>query len=372
MKTSFSFFRFPVTLALVVFGLASWTQAVPGHRNDVAGAVYTMDNDAVGNHILVFERRANGTLTPVGSYATGGLGTGAGLGNQGGVLLSADQRWLLAVNAGSDEISVFAVEPDGLTLIDRIGSGGSQPISLALDRKLLYVLHAGSPNDITGFTQGSDGHLTPLPGSTVALSAAMTAPAQVSFSPDGSTLAVTEKGTNNIDTFTVDRYGVAAGPITRASVGNTPFGFAFGKWDYLLVSEAVTGAITSYRLGENGALQVVSPSVSTLQTAACWVVVSNDGRFAYTTNAGSGSISGFLVGQDGSLTLLNADGRTGETGIGSAPIDMAFSGNGRYLYTLNSGTGTISAFAVDGRDGSLRSISGASGLPGSANGLAAR
>ena len=102
------------------------------------------------------------------------------------------------------------------------------------------------------------------------------------------------------------------------------------------------------------------------------MVVSNDGRFAYTTNAGSGSISGFQIGQDGSLTLLDADGRTGDTGIGSAPIDMAFSGNGRYLYTLNSGSGTIGAFAVDGKDGSLRAISGASGLPGSTNGLAAR
>lgn len=366
------FLLFLGTLSLVVLSFATWAQADPGKRKDAPGAVYTMSNAALGNSILVFDRSANGTLTPAGSYLTGGLGTGAGLGNQGGLVLSADQRWLVAVNAGSNEISVFAVEPHGLELIDRINTGGNLPVSLALDRNLLYVLHAGTPNNITGFTVGNDGRLAPLPGSTRFLSADMTGPAQVSFSPDGSFLVVAEKGTNLIDTFAVDRFGVAEGPMTHASVGVTPFGFAFGKRGYLLVSEAATGAVSSYRLTDDGDLQVISPSVSTTEAAACWVVVTNDGRFAYTTNAGTGSISGYLVGQDGSLELLDADGRTGVTGAGSAPIDMALSGNSGFLYALNSGNGTISAFAVSLKDGSLKSIAGVGSLPGSANGLAAR
>jgi 6-phosphogluconolactonase (cycloisomerase 2 family) len=109
--------------------------------------------------------------------------------------------------------------------------------------------------------------------------------------------------------------------------------------------------------------------VATTETAACWIVVTKNGRFAYTTNTGSGSISGYRVGHDGALTLLDADGATASTGPG--PIDMALTPSSRLLYSLNSGDGTISGFRVGG-DGSLSPIGGASGLPGAATGLAAR
>jgi len=359
-------------LTLAIFSFTAWAQASPEKNRDVPGAVYTMSNDAVENSILVFNRGGDGTLTPAGSYPTGGLGTGGGLGNQSGVVLSPDQKWLFAVNAGSNEISVFRVKHDRLQLIDQINTGGNRPVSLALDRKLLYVLHAGTPNNITGFTLGKNGKLAPLPGSTRPLSAEDTSPAQISFSPDGSALVVTEKGTNLIDIYTVGRSGLAEGPVAYASVGTTPFGYAFGKREQLFVSEATTGAVSSYQLNEEGALQVISPSATTHQTAACWVVVTNDGRFTYTTNAASGSISGFHIGHDGQLSLLDADGRTGVTGDGSAPIDMAFSGNNRFLYALGSGNGSISAFRVDLKDGSLKPIPGVNGLPSGANGLASR
>jgi len=363
---------FLTTLALVLLPLTAWSVSFPGSNRGVVGAVYTMSNDAVENSILVFNRHPDGELTPAGSYSTGGLGTGGGLGNQSGLVLSLDQKWLFAVNAGSNEISVFAVERNGLDLVDRINTGGKQPVSLALDRKILYVLHAGVPNTITGFRVESHGKLTPLPGSTRPLSSADTAPAQIGFSPDGSALVVTEKNTNLIDVYTVDRDGLAEGPTSFTAVGTTPFGFAFGKREQLFVSEAVSGSVSSYQLGEEGGLQVISPAVSTHQAAACWVVVTHDGRFAYTTNAGSGSISGFQVDHQGNLTLLDADGRTGVTGDGSAPIDMALSGNSRFLYALGSGNGTVSAFQVDLKDGSLKSISGISGLPAGVNGLASR
>ncbi len=140
------FFGFLVPLALAVFFLATWAQADPGNRSDVAGAVYTMSNATAGNSILVFDRRADGhTLLPAVRYPTGGLGTGSGLGNQSGLVLSPDQRWLFAVNAGSNEVSAFAVKPGGLELVDRINTGGNLPVSLALDRKLLYVRSCRRP-----------------------------------------------------------------------------------------------------------------------------------------------------------------------------------------------------------------------------------
>jgi len=359
--------------------IAMWLMSIPGVAvagQSAPGAVYTMSNDPSGNAVLVFARAANGTLTPTATVPTGGLGTGGGLGNQGGVVLSPDQRWLFVVNAGSNSVSVFAVTQDGVALVDQIASGGELPVSVALDRDLLYVLNAGGVNNVAGFRVGPHGTLSPVPGSTRPLSADATGPAQVGFSPDGRVLLVTEKATNTLDVFTVGRDGRLAGPIPYPSAAPTPFGFAFGKRNHLFVSEAAGGqadqsSVSSYRVVANGALEIVSVAVPTTETAACWVVVTPSGRFAYTTNANSGTLSGLAIAFDGSLTLRDADGRTGVTGPGSAPIDMALSGDGQHLYTLNSGTHSLGAFRVHA-DGGLTPLPALGGLPGGANGLAAR
>ena len=338
------------------------------------GALYVATNATTGNEILVFPRAADGTLGAPSTFGTGGKGSGGGLGNQGGIVLTQDNRWLLTVNAGSNEVSVLAVEPGGLVLTDRVSSGGEQPVSVTASHGLVYVLNAGDAGNITGFTLSEHGRLHALPHSTRPLSSPAAGPAQVEFSPDGEVLVVTEKATNTISTYVVDDDGLAAGPQPQPSVGNTPFGFAFSHRGTLVVSEAFggpagTSALSSYDVSDGGELDVVSGSIGTTQTAACWVVITQDSRFAYTTNTGSHTISAYSLSPDGALTLLAANGVNGTTGV--APIDMALSGNGRFLYALNSGDGTISAFLVNA-DGSLTSQAGAGGLPASANGLAAR
>jgi 6-phosphogluconolactonase len=373
--------RLKIFLLVMVLALLAFSGMASGMDDHSAGAVYTMTNSAMGNSVLVFKRTADGRLMEDGSYATGGLGSGNGLGNQGAVVLSKNNRWLFVVNAGSNDISVFAVRHRGLMLVDRIDSGGLRPISLAVDRRILYVLNAGGivgdADNISGFRISRNGTLSPLPGSTRPLSADSTGPAQIAFSSDGEAIVVTEKATNNILVYTVEGCGYVDGPKVYASEGMTPFGFAFGKRSRLFVSEAFGGAsdasaVSSYVVTPEGDLEVVSPSVATNQTAACWVVVSKDGKFAYDTNAGSGSISGFRIGHDGSITLLDADGRTGVTGNGSGPLDMAFSSNGRYLYSLNGGNNTISAFRVKGGGGLITIDEAAAVVPAGANGLAAR
>jgi 6-phosphogluconolactonase (cycloisomerase 2 family) len=336
-----------------------------------------MDNAAAANHVLAYSRGADGSLSFLGEFDTGGIGTGGGLGNQGALVLSSGGRWLFACNAGSDEISVFRVTPHGLELTDKVGSGGRRPISLALHRNLLYVLNAGGlvgdVDNVTGFLF-SDGELSPLADSTRSLSADNTDPAQINFSPDGNVLVVAEKATSIIDTYTVNDDGLIDEHQQFASVGQTPFGFAFRR-DTLIASEAFGGAVnasavSSYELADDGSLQVISPSVPTTETAACWIVVTRNGRFAYASNTGSGTVSGYSVSSGGSLSLLDADGVTGVTGLG--PIDMALSVNSHFLYALNSGDGTISAFRVN-HDGSLSSLPGVAGIPMiSANGLAVR
>jgi 6-phosphogluconolactonase len=359
----------PIALALI---LAALGIAATGAMASSPGAVYTLTNDPAGNAVKAFQRSGDGSLSPAGEFATGGTGTGAGLGNQGALVL--DGRRLFAVNAGSDSISSFRVSRDGLELIDTDPSGGDQPISLTVDDGLLYVLNAGGAGDITGHTISRHGALSPLVGSTRPLSGPGSGPAQVSFDPRGETLVVTEKNTNLIDTYDVDsETGLASGPNPQPSAGATPFGFGFDGRGHLIVSEAFGGApdqsaVSSYAV-EDGLIDVITPSAGTTETAACWIVVTKNGRFAYTTNTGSGSISGYRVSQGGTLTLLDADGQTGLTGPG--PIDMALTGNSRFLYSLNSGDGTISGFRVNA-DGSLAPIGGASGVPTVATGLAAR
>jgi 6-phosphogluconolactonase len=353
-------------LGLGLAALATTSLAQP------TGAIYTMDNAAAGNHVLAFQRTETGELASQGSFATGGTGTGAGLSDQGAILLSRDNRWLFVCNAGSSEISVLAVTGNGLSLTDKVSSGGQMPVSLALRHNLLYALNAGGgvggKDKISAFIF-AQGKLLAWPDSTRPLSADNTGPAQVSFSRDGETLIVTERLTSLIDTFAINDDGLAAAHKTLQSAGTTPFGFDLGRNNRIFVSEAGTGSASSYALSEDGDLAVISAAVTTKQKAPCWLIATHDGRFVYTANAGSGSISGFSVAHDGNLKALNADGRTAVTGDGSHPVDMALSRDGRFLYNLANGNGTILGFKV-GDDGSLEPVILVSGIPASAAGLA--
>jgi 6-phosphogluconolactonase len=340
------------------------------------GAVFTLTNEAAGNAVAVFSRGSDGTLMPEGTVPTGGLGSGSGLGSQGAVALSENGRWLFAVNAGSDDVSVFDVDGMDLELVARVASGGDRPISLTQHGDLLYVLNGGTPNNITGFRIAHDGLLSAIAGSERPLSGANVGPAQVSFSPNGRTVVVTEKMTNKIDTFQVMRDGTTMGPNVQDAAGVTPFGFAFDSRGNLFVSEAFGGmanasALSSYDVSKGGQIQAISPSAPTHQTAACWTVVTGNGRYAYTTNAGSGSVSGYRIEADGSVTLLDADGRTGVVGDGTSPIDASVSNNSRFLYVLTGATHQIMGFEVQG-DGSLVPAGVQSGLPASTVGLASR
>jgi 6-phosphogluconolactonase len=331
-------------------------------------AAYALTNERAGNAVATFRRAADGTLTPGPAIATGGRGTGQGLGSQGAVALSDDGRWLFAVNAASNDLSAFRVTPAGLAFAGRVASGGTQPISLTVHGTWLYVLNAGGQGNISGFLISADGALTALAGSTRPLSGSAVGPAEVAFRPDGRALVVTEKNTNAIDVYTVGLDGIASGPSSQTSAGVQPFGFAFGLRNALLISEAASGSASSYTLDATGALTLVSGAVATHQGAPCWLVVTQDGRFAYTANARSGTISALAVGTDAALSLLDADGVTARVSPGN--IDLALTEDSRYLYQLN-GAGTIAAFRVE-QDGHLTAVGSVGGLPAGAVGLAVR
>ena len=343
--------------------------AIPGvatAHGRAAGFVYTETNAAGGNAVLAYTRARDGSLSAIGSFATGGNGSGGGLGSQGAVTLAGDGEWLLAVNAGSGDVSVFRVRDDGrLVLTDRTGAAGTDPISVTTNDGVAYVLDAGGAGNIAGFRL-SDGHLRSIAGSQQPLSGAGTNPAEVAFSSDGRFLVVTERATNKLDTYRVSDRGRAGPPVTTASSGPVPYGFAFDRHDHPIVSEAANSTLSSYRLGASGAT-AISTSVPTGGLAACWVAVSPDGRWAFDSNAHGGTISSFSVARDGSISLSHSV--AADTGAGSTPLDLGVSSDGRFLYVIEAGSHALGGYSI-GAGGTLSAVAGAPVLPAGTSGIA--
>jgi 6-phosphogluconolactonase len=347
----------------IVVVLASLVVIAPSIANqrEYAGAVYVMTNAPDDNQIAVYSRNARGMLVLEEYYFTGGVGSGGGvdpLGSQESLILSPNKRWLIAVNAGSNSISVFRIRHDRLKLTAKISSGGEFPVSLTL----LYVLNAGEdgagPN-ITGFRLNHRGRLIPLKGSTRELKPG--GYHQVGFDPWGDVLVITEgdpAGENRIHVFPVNKRG-RPGPkaVISPSSGVVPFGFIFDHRGHLVVSEAGSGAVTTYKILRNNSLRVISPSVANEQAATCWIAGNRRG-LVYTANTGSDTISAYkLRSGKGRLVLLDQI-----AGTGNKPIDMTTAGNGRFLYVLNALDGTVGMFRIK-RDGSLNDLGAIDGLP---------
>ena len=265
---------------------------------------------------------------------------------------------MYAVNAGSDDVSVFAVDGTRLHFIQKVDAG-DEPVSLTLSGNLLYVLNGSvAGNGIRGFTIASDGTLTPLPNSFRDLSSRIAVPGNIQFSPDGHVILVTHKVTNElvppfhiIDGFTIGADGYAsATPIPNESHGIRPFSLAFRNDGKLVVVESHNAvdnrsAASSYQLNPGGTITVISGSVPNGQTDVCWVVVSNDQRYAFTSNFASGTISSYRFDSSAALTLIN--GSAASFGNTTQPVDSGLSADGRYLYQLLRGSGAVAALRIE-------------------------
>ena len=347
-------------IAVVPAAASASVQASP-----VVGHVYVNDNTAGANTIGAFDRHADGTLTPeAGSpFAAGGAGTGAGLASQGALQISPDGRFLIAADAGSNQISVLRIRGNGsLKLVHGgvVPSGGALPVSIAIHGDLVYVANSGNGgSNYTGFRLGSNGRLSPIPGSTVTL-AAGAAPADVLFNGTGTKLVGAELGTSLIDSFTVDFDGrlIAAPGSPFQGQGLGPFGSEFRPTNpnQLFVSNAHNGAglgtISAFTDSPNGTLTPVAGSpFADNQTAPCWVEITHDGQFLFTSNTGSGTISRYQIAPDGTLTLL---GSTQARGTNIGAVDVRLSPDGRFLYLDEVAVGKVAAFAV--ADGNLTEL----------------
>lgn len=322
-------------------------------------AVFTQTNDPAGNTVQRFDRAADGQLTPAGTSPTGGVGLAGLGGRQGAVELSEDGDTVYAVNAGSNTVTALHVTRDGLAVAGTVPSGGTAPVSVDEHRGRVYVLNSGGTANVTAFSVRHDGTLRPIEDGTRELPGALGA-AQVSVSPRGRALVVSERLSNRLETLPLGSSGRPGAPVITPSSGTVPFGFAFASRGRLVVSEAGASTVSSYRIGAGWLLQAITPSLPVGQGAACWVAVSPDGRYAYTGNA-SGSISGFAIDHDGALTAA------GTTALLPSPRDLDFAGHGRFLYAVSPGAaganGLVTGYRV-GEDGSLTQITSVPAAPG--------
>ena len=342
-------------------GVAAAGPALAADGPGAAGAVYTMTNSPAGNAIEAYTRAGDGSLTPAGTYPTGG--TGGALGSGHSIAVSRDGSVVVNVNAGSNSISAFAATPRGLRLIGTASSGGTDPNSVTIAGDyLVYVLNAGSKT-IAGFRLGDRG-LRPIPGSARPLGTEALVPRQIQFTGDGRVLVVDEGGSSTIDTFVVGPDGKAGPAITTASVGGGPFGFDIDRAGHLLVSDAAltTGqsGATSYDVARDGTVTANGPAVPVDQAAAGWLAAA--GGFAYTANAGSGSIGRYAVAPGGTLTVLGST--LVENNPASHPLDEGVSAGQDYLYVLANGLSQIVGYQV-GADGSLTQVTTAPVAAGS-------
>jgi 6-phosphogluconolactonase (cycloisomerase 2 family) len=365
-----------VLLALATAAIAATARAQAASTN--GGAVFVETNELNGNQIVAYSRAADGSLIRAGSFATGGNGGAqAGavvdeLASQGALTLDASHNLLFAVNAGSDSLSVFAVDGANLTLEQVVPSNGSFPSSVTVHGNLVYVLNAGGAGSVQGF-RITGNHLTTLHDGWRSLGLAnanppffLTSPGEVGFSPDGSQLLVSTKGsTSDIDVFSVNPTGsLSDSPVVNAAATPAPFAFAFDATGRLISAEAGINAVTTYTLASNGSLSDPQ-SLPDGQAALCWIVGVN-GNF-YVANAGSSSISGYRVDVNGTPSLIGATGVVGNTEAGA--IDMAATPDGQFLYAESGGAGTVDVFAVKS-DGTLTKLAIVGGLPSGIEGIA--
>jgi len=336
------------------------------------GMLYAATNEVTGNRIAIYRRGQDGQLAFLESVPTGGTGSGGFEGSANGVILASrggesspnnltgGDTFLFATNTGSGSVSVFRTVGDSLELVENESAGINHPISVTVSHGIVYVLNGGATNclggapSITGFRLEEQGALTPIPGSTRPVSGgAASGCTQVSFTPGGDVLVVTEKNADVISTYTVDSDGLAAGPLTNQTSGNGPFGFTFTQTGRLLTAEnsqgaALQGAASSYGVARDGSLTPVSGPVRNNRSDTCWMVLTDNQRYAYVTNAMSNDISSYRVDPDGTMTLLESiAGPADELPAPFAiPADLTLSRDSRFLYPRNVRDCDIFAFEV--------------------------
>jgi 6-phosphogluconolactonase len=342
-------------VALAAPALASAKQARTAGTSPVAGYVYTNDNTATTNTVAGFARHLDGSLTalPGSPFAAGGAGAGHGNTSQGSIVSAGRGRFLLAVDNGSNQISVLKIGSGGAVtpVGSPISSGGTNPVSIGVSGSLVYVANAapGAPN-VTGFRLSPFGQLTPIAGSTVALPASAQ-PDDVAINSTATNLVVPDVAQSMIYSYAISSGGLLTGAAPIAAPVAGPFGSVFNPIapSQLFVSDAhggtAAGVVSAYSVAADGTLTAIGSSpFADNQTAPCWVAITPNGKYLFAVNTAVPSVSSYAVNADGSLSLIGSF--PFHDGSGLAPTDAAVAGND--LYVDGQGGGVVAAFRIIG------------------------
>lgn len=337
-------------------------------------AVFVQGDELDGNTIHVFKRGEDGRLTAAGRYATGGRGGDQvdaptdSLASQGSLVYDRRSGRLLAVNAGSGTVTSFRVRGQKLSDRQVVRSGGDFPSSLTVSGGLAYVMNAGGAGSVQGFRITAGG-LEPLRGSHRALGLHnkkvplfSSSPGQVAFTPGGGQLVVTTKSANTIEVFPVRRDGrPARRAVINDSAGGVPFAVTFDRSGRMLVAEAKDSTVTTYKVRADGTLAVLQKPLPNGQRTLCWLERAGD--FFYGGNTGSSTVTGYRTDRHGALALTDASGvATPPSAASQGVIDVAVTEDEGFLYVQNATSGTVDGFRVGG-NGSLTKVTTVTGLP---------
>ena len=367
-RRSYSLIAFAVLAALPGVAQTSSTST--------AGAVFTMTNAVHMNEVVMYSRSSSGQLTASGRFNTGGRGSGGTadpLESQNSLILTQDHSFLLAVNAGTGDISVFGVTNSGLNLLSVTPSGGGGPISLAVYHNLVYVINYVGNYHTAGFTLLPNGQLQGIVNSRQPLSTLDVGACTIGFTPDGTKLVVTERISNKIDVFTVNSDGSLSNPVYNASAGVAPFGLEFTASGTLLVTETnggppAPGTTSSYSINPDNTVTVVSPKADAAGQATCWIRIANS--YAWVSDSATGNIGLFQIASGGALTSLGSVAASSAT---SVPVDSALSADGKFFYVFYAGLGKVFGYSIASTTGALTPLTAAvAGAPSTGmTGLAA-
>ncbi|TCR26632.1 beta-propeller fold lactonase family protein [Streptomyces sp. BK205] len=346
----------------------------PAGKAGAGHAVFVQGNELAGNSIHVFERSDDGTLSAAGTYATGGRGGDQvdaptdSLASQGSLVYDGRSRRLMAVNAGSGTVTSFRVEGHKLIHRQVISTGGDFPSSITVAGDLAYVMNAGGSGSVSGFRVTAEG-LKPLSGSHRSLGLHnkkvplfSSSPGQVAFTPDGRHLVITTKSANTVEVFPVRHDGrPASRAVVNESAGGVPFAITFDRAGRMLVAEAEKSTVSTYRVRRDGTLKVLQKPLPNGQETLCWLERAGD--FFFGGNTGNSTVTGYRTDRHGRLALTDRVGvATPPSARSQGVIDLAVTEDARFLYVQNATSGTVDGFRI-GSNGTLTKVATATGLP---------
>ncbi|HEY1501911.1 MAG TPA: beta-propeller fold lactonase family protein [Acidobacteriaceae bacterium] len=371
----------PGLLAIALgLGASTSTMYAANASAGIGTSVFVLTNDNTKNEVLAYQRGYDGQFILRDRVNTGGRGSGGTtdpLQSQGSLTLSGDHTLLFAVNSASGTVSSFHLLNGMPVLVDLESSGGAFPVAVAEHNGTVYVLDAGGSGAVVAFKDDRLGRLHEISNSSVFLTGLNSGASSISVSPNGHWLVVIEKASNSIDVFPVHPDGTPGTVVANTSVTPGVFATVFTPNGQLIVSEnqpsngTDTSSISSYTINPNGTLAAISQSIPTFGNGNCWNAITPNGKWVYVDNAGTFTVAGLSIAASGALTPV------GGTILSTLPdgannLDMAISGDGKYLFNLLSGDGALGVYTINS-DGTLTKLGDIVGLPKTAgfNGIAA-